>query len=147
MKMNWFKFISICLLVSAGMAGCRGELPNSEGETLVSYHRSGGVAGLVDHLVIDDNGHCILQRKTLKWEFNLAPDDLEHLRQVFEEANFFTLDSQYLPANIGADRIEYVITYRTLGKEHTVLTMDGAIPDALGPILSQLDRIISDNIK
>jgi hypothetical protein len=114
---------------------------------MVSYQRSGGIAGLVDHLTIDNNGHCVLQEKTIRREFDLSPDDLTHLRQLFEEANFFTLNSEYLPADIGADRIEYIVTYRIPDEEHTVRTMDGAVPVVLAPILSQLNRIISDNTK
>jgi len=114
-------------------------------EMSVYYQRDGGIAGLNDRLTIDDNGHCTLQTKNSALEFNLTPDDWQHLRQLFQEADFFSLHNEYLPNYIGADRIEYTITCRISDKEHTVRTMDGAIPDALTPVLSQLGRIISDN--
>lgn len=114
---------------------------------LVNYQRSGGIAGFNDRLVINDDGHCTLQRKNLEWQFNLPPDDLQNLRQLFQEADFFNLNSEYLPADIGADRFEYTITYRISDKEHTVRTMDGSVPQALTPVLSQLNRIVTDNAK
>ena len=139
--------IFVCLLVGAAMAGCQRELSNSGEKILISYQRSGGIAGLVDDLSIDNNGHCILQRKNLKQEFDLTPGNLEQLGQAFEKADFFTLNREYLPDNIGADRIEYIVTYRTTDKEHTVRAMDGTFPDALAPVLSLLDQIVSENSK
>jgi hypothetical protein len=117
-------------------------MPNT---TLVTYQRTGGIAGFNDRLVIDENGHCLLQRKSTTTEFDLASEDSTRLRQLFKEADFFNLNSQYLPENIGADRFEYIITYRIADREHTVRTMDGAVPAALEPVLSQLNQIISDN--
>jgi len=114
-------------------------------EMSVYYQRDGGIAGLNDRLTIDDNGHCTLQTKNSESEFNLTLDDWQQLRRLFQEADFFSLHSEYLPDNIGADRIEYTVTCRISDKEHTVRTMDGAIPEALAPVLSQLGRIISDN--
>jgi hypothetical protein len=100
---------------------------------------------LDDHISLDENGSCVLERRNIKREFELTPEALEQLHQIFEEADFFALDKEYLPANIGADRIEYIITYQAAGKKHTVRCMDGTVPAALSPVLSSLDQIIADN--
>lgn len=117
----------------------------SSSNTMLSYHRSGGIAGFDDHLVIDDGGHCEIQRKQTKGEFTLEPNQLEHLISLLDEADFFSLNDTYLPTEAGADLIEYVITYDEEGEKQTVYTMDGAIPDVLQPILDELAQIISSN--
>lgn len=117
----------------------------SASNIMLSYHRSGGIAGLDDQLVIDDGGHCELQREHTKGEFTLEPNRLKHLIYLLDDADFFSLNDKYLPADTGADFFEYVISYKAEGKEHTVYTMDGAVPDALQPILDELAQIISSN--
>ncbi len=43
---------------------------------------------MVDDLSIDNNGHCILQRKNLKQEFDLTPGNLEQLGQAFDSLRY-----------------------------------------------------------
>jgi hypothetical protein len=117
----------------------------SASNIMLSYHRSGGIAGLDDQLVIDDGGYCELQRVHTKGEFTLEPSQLRHLIFLLDEADFFSLNDTYLPTDAGADLIEYVITYNAEGKKLTVYTMDGAVPDTLQPILDELAQIISSN--
>jgi hypothetical protein len=114
---------------------------------LVDYQRSGGFAGFTDHLVIDNEGHSTLQRKNGAFEFNLSAADLQQLRELFQQADFFNLADEYLPDNTGADLFTYIISYGVSGREHTVRTMDTAVPSALMPVIIQLDKIVSDNSK
>lgn len=113
----------------------------------VDYRRTGGIAGLSDHLFIDNSGRCTLERKNARFGFSLPAADLQELRGLFQQADFFNLKDSYLPEKMGADLFTYVITYRTSGGEHTVTTMDMAVPPALMPVIIQLDKIVSDNSK
>ena len=129
------------------LPACSNGTPNQDDNVTVDYRRTGGIAGFADHLVIDSNGRCTLQRKNGQFEFNLPPDDFILLFQLFQQADFFNLKDSYLPEKMGADLFTYVITYRTSGREHTVTTMDTAVPPALMPVIIQLDKIVSDNSK
>jgi len=148
MKKGYFVLISVCLLL---ILGCSNNsettpVPTSQNSVLVVYQRSGGFAGLRDQLTIYSNGYCELQRKDLEREFTLQPGQLAHLKELMEGADFLGLKDKYLPNNTGADFFEYVVSYQAgEGKMHTVRTMTGAIPDALQPILKELDQLISSN--
>ena len=121
-------------------------VPPSESSVLVVYQRSGGLAGLRDYLTIYSNGYCELQRKGVELEFTLQPSEVAHLKNLMEEANFVGLKDSYLPTNTGADFFEYVVSYQPgTGKMHTVRVISGAVPDALQPILKELNQIISSN--
>jgi hypothetical protein len=112
---------------------------------LVRYRRYGGIAGLDDELAIYTDGRCELRREDVEWEFTISPSQLEHLKEVMEEANFLDLKVPDLPPP-GADLIEYVIYYNPeVGKNNTVRVRTTAIPDALLPIIYELDQLISSN--
>ena len=118
----------------------------SESSILVVYQRSGGLAGLRDYLTIYSNGYCELQRKGVELEFTLQPSEMTHLENLMEEADFVGLKDSYLPTNTGADFFEYVVSYQSgAGKMHTVRAISGAVPDALRPILTELNQIISSH--
>ena len=148
MTKSYFVLISACLLL---ISGCFNDsesttVPTSQNSVLVIYQRSGGFAGLRDQLTIYSNGRCELQRKGVEREFTIEPSQLAHLEELMEEANFLDLKEEHLPTNIGADFFEYVISYQAEeGKMHSVRTMNGAVPDALQPILNELNQIISSN--
>ena len=121
-------------------------MPTNQNSVLISYQRTGGFAGLRDQLTIYSNGRSELQRKGVEGEFTIQPSQLAHLKELMEEANFLGLKEEYLPTNIGADFFEYVISYQAEeGKMHSVRTMTGAVPDALQPILNELNQLISSN--
>jgi hypothetical protein len=121
-------------------------VPPSQSSVLVVYQRSGGLAGLRDYLTIYSNGYGELQRKGVELEFTLQPSEVAHLKNLMEAANFVGLKDSYLPTNTGADFFEYVVSYQPgTGKMRTVRAINGAVPDALQPILQELNRIISSN--
>ena len=140
--------LSTLLPVSCSNASESTPTPTNQSSILLSYQRSGGIAGLLDQLTIYSNGRCELQRKDVAREFTIQPSQVAHLEELMEEANFLDLDGEYLPSNNGADFFDYVISYQP-GKDrmHTVRTRTGAVPDALQPILSELDELISSNSK
>lgn len=110
---------------------------------LVNYHRSGGIAGVQDRLTVYYDGRCELQRKRGQREFTLEPDYLGRLKSLLEKANFPTLKEEYLTP-VGADLMDLIITYQAEGKKYTVHTDDIAIPDALQPVIVELNQIIAE---
>ncbi len=148
MRKNYFVLISACLVLISGCFNASEPTPTppNQNSILISYQRTGGFAGLRDQLTIYANGRCELQRKGVEQEFTIQPSQLAHLKELIEEANFLDLKEEYLPSNMGADFFEYVISYQAgEGRMHTVRTMTGAVPDALQPILNELNQLISDN--
>ena len=129
------KTMSVMLLCFVSLLSACG---GSRSETaLVEYHRSGGFAGIDDHLVVYPDGRATLTRKGVQAESQLSSDDLSSLDSVFTAAGFTSLNRQYLPSG-GADLIEYTITYQG----HTVQAVDTAIPPELQPVLQVLDQLI-----
>jgi hypothetical protein len=103
----------------------------SPGSVLVTYQRSGGIFGFDDRLTIYDGGRCELQRRLVKQEFTLQPNQLARLKDLFERANFFSLQDEYLEPLVVSDSIQLTITYQSMGEKHTVRTESFTIPDAL----------------
>lgn len=99
---------------------------------LVTYERGGGVAGVLESLVIENDGSATVtvgveQRSN---EFELAEADLELLEQELAAADFD--DVEEAPANSGcADCFEYTVEH---GDER--LTIDDL--DQPGPSLQKL---------
>lgn len=137
--------LGLLMLAVGGCANNGTAEPTDPSGILVSYQRSGGFAGLHDELVIYDDGRCQLQRRRSEREFTLQPNQLAHLKALLQEANFFALNEEYLRLRPGADLFQYSITYQAGGKKHTVHTEDLAVPDALQPVLDELNQLISSN--
>jgi hypothetical protein len=132
--------VLLVLLVMASLAGCtRTQSPL----TFIEYRRSGGFAGLDDHLIVNSDGEATLTRKAHRQEFVLDTDTVSRLQTLFDNAAFSELSSQYLPSRQGSDFFEYVVTYQG----HTVRTMDTAVPQSLQPILELLNHIIESGGK
>ena len=120
-------------------------MPTNPNSVFITYHRSGGIMGLRDHLTIYADGRCELQRIGVEREFTIQPSQLEHLKELMEEANFLDLEGTHGPPP-GADFFEYVIScYAGEGRMKTVVAWTSAIPDALQPILHELNQLISSN--
>jgi hypothetical protein len=134
---EWTLLVIAVAMLTAGLVGC---VRASSSETLIEYRRSGGIAGLDDHLVIRKSGEAVLTRGSERYEFAVGDDTMDHLQTLFSEAEFSQLQKEYLPSRQGADQISYVVTY----DGHTVKTMDGAVPSSLQPILEALNQIVED---
>ena len=132
---DWILLTILVAMLTGWLVGCT---KTSSSETLIEYRRSGGFAGLDDHLIIKENGAAILTRKSERHESTLDSDTIDRLRTLFEEAEFSQLHKEYLPSRQGSDLFEYVVTY----KGHTVRTMDGAVPPSLQPVLEALNQIV-----
>jgi hypothetical protein len=138
---SWVRFLFIlgALILTTGMVcGCVG-IPGTSSPLLVSYQRTGGIAGFSDHLSIYENGsvavtrnggvgHCVLDRGTI-----------EGMKTMFIQADFPALADDYPAPSPGADYFRYAITYQ--GK--IVTTETTGVPPALEPIITALDGMVA----
>jgi hypothetical protein len=144
------KVIAVCLVLlftAAVLTGCLGvKSPPVSRPTppaiFVEYHRTGGIAGLDDRLVVFDNGVAVISGKTISREIFLNQTDLERITRIFNEAQFSKLQGNFTARPGGADYFRYTISYH--GK--TVITEDSAIPPSLQPVIDELERIIRSGI-
>lgn len=105
---------------------------------LVDYHRSGGIGGFDDHLVIFENGALVISSRPGSGYDVLNKTELDELKALFEMSGFSDLMPSYPPASEGADYFTYQIAYR--GK--TVTAVDTGVPPGLETIISALNEII-----
>jgi hypothetical protein len=112
---------------------------SSQAPALVEYHRSGGIAGFEDRLVIRTDGSAHLSRRQAAVDFAIPPDTLERLRTLLGEVPVDKLRAEYLPPRAGADLFEYVVSFR--GKR--IRCVDTAIPPELQPLVQLLSGLAS----
>ena len=105
---------------------------------LVDYHRTGGIAGFNDRLVVFDNGAAAISSGIVTREIMLNRTDLDRITSLFTTAQFSMLDSNYTARRGSADLIHYTISYH--GK--TVNTEDSATPPSLQPVIDELNHIL-----
>lgn len=132
---DWILLTLVVAMLTGWLIGC-GKASSSE--TLIEYRRSGGFAGLEDHLVINKSGEAVLTRKSERHEFTLDNDTVNRLQTLFKDVEFSQLRKEYLPSRQGSDLFEYVVTY----EGHTVRTMDGAVPPSLQSVLEALNQLV-----
>lgn len=118
-------------------------------DVLAIYHKSGGIAGIDETLIVYQGGVLELTTrggapKSLKMDGPM----LQPLRRILEQKDFGELAPLYQAA--GADLFSYTITARDAnGNVKTVTTMDGAKPPAyLGQLIvmfEQLRAIVEKN--
>jgi hypothetical protein len=105
---------------------------------LLDYHRTGGVAGVDDRLVVFDNGVGLISTKASTREIQLNQTQLKMIEALFGKDQFFILESTYSARAGSADLMKYTISYH--GK--TVSAEDSAIPPTLMPVIEQLNLIL-----
>jgi hypothetical protein len=133
----------VLILICIGSAGCLGVKtpPVSRPPApavLLDYHRTGGIAGFDDRLVVFDNGAAIVATKKTSREIILNTTQIEEITESFAVAQFSMLQANYPAPRGGADLIQYSISYQ--GK--TVTTEDSAIPPSLQPLIDEMNRIV-----
>lgn len=133
--MKCSKLLSLIVFVGMCPASCQGM---SSPEVFIEYRRSGGFAGVDDHLVIDATGRATVDRKTAACEFDLDDNTINQLRALFDDMGFSRLSSEGRASRRGPDFFEYTVTYKT----HTVRTIDGSVPESLWPMLESLNQVV-----
>ncbi len=132
--MKYLILIVVIVFPVEWLTGCLGTTPS---RVLIEYRRSGGFAGIDDHLVIYVNGQATLTRRTEHYEFVVGPEEMNQLQTLFESVEFSKLRREYSPPRKGSDLIEYLVTY----EGYTVRAMDTVVPESLHPILELLNQI------
>lgn len=131
--------IGLLAVLAGVLASCAApERDKSPASMLVEYRRTGGIAGLDDHLQVDATGKATLTRRSVRSEFTIEPETLRQLRERLDKAGFPRMWPEYLPSGKGRDLFTYVITYQG----RTVRTMDTAVPEALRPVLELLNELV-----
>jgi len=140
---KWIAAYIIFILVMAMAAGCLGtRAPTTASPAppaiILDYHRTGGIAGFDDRLVIFDNGAAVISTRAVNREFQVNQSEMALINRLFEQAGFDSLQGNYTSRHGGADLMRYSITYHN----KTVITEDTAIPDTLQQVIPEMNRII-----
>jgi hypothetical protein len=112
----------------------------------ITLHRTGGIAGLVQHLYIYDDGRFVAEddKRGRRKEGTLGDDEMDRLWTSFEDIGFFDLDHQY---GLGCpDCFVYVITVREGERVKAVRTYDGSVPQELEGILTPLGALLDQGL-
>ena len=104
---------------------------------MVTFVRSGGLAGVEERLVIGRDGQGMLTTRSQPKPslFAIGSDDLAHLRSLLENARLSSLRRQYPPR--GADMFQYDVAY----SGQSVTAYDTSIPPPLQPAIDFLVQI------
>jgi hypothetical protein len=134
----------VLLLIAMAVAGCVQEsVPQTTSDPgpgiLIDYQRTGGIAGVDDHLVIFENGAAVISSRNGTGYQVISKGDLEQLKQIFLSAGFSDLSPSYGIPSRGADYFTYQITFR----EKTVTVAQAGVPPALEPVIRALDGIVA----
>jgi hypothetical protein len=144
---RWTGICAALMLMVIVLSGCLDAKPlsvsNQTNPTLfVDYHRTGGIAGVNDRLVIFDNGVGLVSSRTTSREILLNQSDLKQISAIFDEGQFQALEGNFTSRRRGADLMQYSINYQ--GK--TIITEDTAIPPSLEPVIKEMNRILSTGL-
>ena len=134
----------VLIIVLTGVSGCLGSKTPplsrpSAPAVLVDYHRTGGIAGFDDRLVIFDNGVVVVSGKTVNQEIEINKTDIDRIVTLFNQSQFSLLEGNYSARPGSTDLIKYTISYNS----KTVNAEDSAIPPALQPVIDELNRILT----
>lgn len=121
------------------------KIPLSEGNPIIVFRRSGGLAGVSESWVIYEGGQVVYQEE-IKEESatgEIEAQELAGLLGLIEETGFFSFSDSYMPQNTCCDRFSYEITVFKDGQSKRVTTMDGAeAPEGLWTIIGELNKLL-----
>jgi hypothetical protein len=133
--------IAVLLLLVFAIAGCGSDdETSSDTRALVTFAKSGGIAGKAYALTVDRGGGAQLTTYPSKIKkFKIGGDERDELSGVLD--GFADLESSYEPDTPVADAFRYSVTYE--GK--TLQASDNAkLPDKLRSLIDLLDGIVDD---
>ena len=116
------------------------------GPPAIALHRTGGIAGLIQHLYVYDDGRFVAEddKGGRRKEDTLKAGEMDRLMASFEEIGFFDMDRQY---GLGCpDCFVYVITVRQGERVKAVRTYDGSVPQELEGILTLLVTLLDQGL-
>ncbi|NTU99890.1 MAG: META domain-containing protein, partial [Methanoregulaceae archaeon] len=121
------------LVFTAGLTG--------EPAPLITYSRTGGIAGLDDRLILSPDGTATVTRKGATRQVKVPELTMRKLTAHLSAADFPSLKDSYPATREGADFFTYTLTHD--GK--TVVTKDTGIPAILVPIINTLNEIVESH--
>jgi hypothetical protein len=107
-------------------------------DTLVTFTRTGGLAGNNDKLVVRPDGSYTITTRQGSREGKLTTDELNALKAALASTDFNKMPTVNDNGAV-ADAYTYTVTYS--GRQITA--KDGAIPPALQPVISALGAFLS----
>jgi hypothetical protein len=133
--------IIILCIIAAGCLGVRTPPVSHPAPpaVLVDYHRSGGIAGVDDRLVMFDNGATVVSTTTESNDIVLNASEITKITSLFDQAHFSQLQENYPAPHGSADLFHYSISYQ--GK--TVVLDESAYPVSIQPIIDELQGIVT----
>ena len=135
--------IAALLLLVFAIAGCGSDdETSSDTRALVTFAKSGGIAGKAYALTVDRGGGAQLTTYPSKIKkFKIGGDERDELSGVLD--GFADLESSYEPDTPVADAFRYSVTY----EGRTLQASDNAkLPDKLRSLIDLLDGIVDDEI-
>ena len=94
----------------------------------ISFERSGGFAGITMKRAVDEK--------------DLAPDEVQKLHQLVEEADFFNLPGKITSRSPEPDRFQYELSLEKSGRQYTVRVSEEAMPEKLKPLVKWLIEMV-----
>ncbi len=109
---------------------------------IIALHRTGGIAGLVQHLYVYEDGRFVAEddKRGQHKEGVLTADEMNRLLASFAEIGFFDMNHQYGLSR--PDCFVYVLTFRQGERVKAVRTFDGSVPEELEEILAPLIALL-----
>jgi hypothetical protein len=104
---------------------------------VLSYQRSGGIAGMDESWLVYEDGRIEGPDGLVS---NSEPAQVEQLLADLEEAGFFGLDSQTTPENPCCDRYVYVLTVRA-GEQAQQMTAVEAVESVPAELWDSLEIV------
>jgi hypothetical protein len=136
----------VALASAVAALGCGnegGEEPATSDPTagrLVSYTKTGGIAGVNEHLLVAEDGSATLEvgfRDPARESFELEPGELDRLRELLAAADFAGVGSGR--GLTCADCFQYEVEY---AGERAAFAEIGDIPESVGEAVAELGRIV-----
>ncbi len=106
---------------------------------------SGGFAGVRQILQVDESGNVFFKdslRPGATWKILLAPAQLEDIKKVMTENDFFGLNDSYIDTRT-ADAFIYAISYRENDQNKTVHTDGISVPENVTRIIQGILELVS----
>ncbi len=100
--------------------------PQERQPVLITYERSGGIAGITRSVTLSTD--------------DLTEDRAAELRRLIDDAGFFDLPEEIAGDGSVADDFTYVIVVESGSNVASVTAADAAVPEDLRPLLDWLDR-------
>lgn len=126
------------VMVVVATTACAADSASQESAPLIEYHRSGGIRGTTERLVVEGDGTGTLTRDDTTGEITLAPRTLNRLQRTLQEIDWTALQREYTGRSGVADMYEYTIVFRN----HTVRAAESALPEGLYPLIELLDGVL-----